>query len=71
MEQPRLLSLTSQLKAGKGLTIVGTALEGTYLDNYEQTQRAEQVGKDLQVLFFDGWNLFQSTGEKLVHHCFL
>lgn len=56
VEQPRLLSLTSQLKAGKGLTIVGTALEGTYLDNYEQTQRAEQVGKLLQVLFFHGLN---------------
>lgn len=60
VEQPRLLSLTNQLKAGKGLTIVGTALEGTYLDNYEQTQRAEQVGnlkekgKLLQILFFFG-----------------
>lgn len=43
VEQPRLLSLTNQLKAGKGLTIVGTALEGTFLDNYDQTQRAEQV----------------------------
>uniref|UniRef100_H2LQJ7 Solute carrier family 12 member 5a n=1 Tax=Oryzias latipes TaxID=8090 RepID=H2LQJ7_ORYLA len=42
VEQPRLLSLTNQLKAGKGLTIVGTALEGTYLENYEQAQRAEQ-----------------------------
>lgn len=44
VEQPRLFSLTNQLKAGKGLTIVGTALEGTYLDNHEQVQRAEQVG---------------------------
>lgn len=43
VEQPRLLSLTNQLKAGKGLTIVGTALEGTYLENYDQVQRAEQV----------------------------
>uniref|UniRef100_A0A4W6EHJ0 Solute carrier family 12 member 5a n=1 Tax=Lates calcarifer TaxID=8187 RepID=A0A4W6EHJ0_LATCA len=43
VEQPRLLSLTNQLKAGKGLTIVGTALEGTYLENYEQSQRAEQA----------------------------
>ncbi|XP_030632353.1 solute carrier family 12 member 5 isoform X2 [Chanos chanos] len=42
VEQPRLLSLTSQLKAGKGLTIVGTALEGTYLDNHPQAQQAEQ-----------------------------
>ena len=47
VEQPRLLSLTNQLKAGKGLTIVGTALEGTFLENYEQTSRAEQVGKVL------------------------
>uniref|UniRef100_A0A7N6B0B2 Solute carrier family 12 member 5a n=1 Tax=Anabas testudineus TaxID=64144 RepID=A0A7N6B0B2_ANATE len=43
VEQPRLLSLTNQLKAGKGLTIVGTALQGTYLDNHEQAQRAEQA----------------------------
>ncbi|KAL4624343.1 solute carrier family 12 member 5 [Arapaima gigas] len=42
VEQPRLLSLTSQLKAGKGLTIVGIALEGTFLDNHPQAQRAEQ-----------------------------
>uniref|UniRef100_A0A8C1DVK7 Solute carrier family 12 member 5a n=1 Tax=Cyprinus carpio carpio TaxID=630221 RepID=A0A8C1DVK7_CYPCA len=42
VEQPRLLSLTNQLKAGKGLTIVGTALEGTYLENHPQAQQAEQ-----------------------------
>uniref|UniRef100_A0AAY4CJ06 Solute carrier family 12 member 5-like n=1 Tax=Denticeps clupeoides TaxID=299321 RepID=A0AAY4CJ06_9TELE len=42
VEQPRLLSLTNQLKAGKGLTIVGTALEGTYLDNHPRAQQAEQ-----------------------------
>lgn len=57
VEQPRLLSLTNQLKAGKGLTIVGTALEGTYLDNYEQTQRAEQVGEALAAsVLFNGLN---------------
>lgn len=50
VEQPRLLSLTNQLKAGKGLTIVGTALEGTYLENYEQTQRAEQVWNHQECL---------------------
>lgn len=44
VEQPRLLSLTNQLKAGKGLTIVGTALSGTYLANHEHAQRAEQAG---------------------------
>lgn len=40
---PQLLSLTSQLKAGKGLTIVGSVLEGTFLENHPQAQRAEEV----------------------------
>lgn len=43
VEQPRMLSLTNQLKAGKGLTIVGTSVQGTFLDNYSEAQRAEQV----------------------------
>lgn len=43
VEQPRLLSLTNQLKAGKGLTIVGTTVQGTFLDNYSEAQRADQV----------------------------
>ncbi|XP_037539756.1 solute carrier family 12 member 5 [Nematolebias whitei] len=42
VEQPRLLSLTSQLKAGKGLTIVGTSVQGTFLNNYTESQRADQ-----------------------------
>uniref|UniRef100_A0A665TAJ6 Solute carrier family 12 member 5b n=1 Tax=Echeneis naucrates TaxID=173247 RepID=A0A665TAJ6_ECHNA len=42
VEQPRLLSLTNQLKAGKGLTIVGTTVQGTFLDNYIDAQRADQ-----------------------------
>lgn len=44
---PQLLSLTSQLKAGKGLTIVGSVLEGTFLDNHPQAQRAEEVSTGL------------------------
>ncbi|XP_063071272.1 solute carrier family 12 member 5 [Engraulis encrasicolus] len=47
IEQPRLLSLTNQLKAGKGLTIVGTSLKGTYLDNFSQGQQAEQALRKL------------------------
>lgn len=43
VEQPRLLSLTNQLKAGKGLTIVGTSVQGTFLDSYTEAQRADQV----------------------------
>uniref|UniRef100_A0A673A4W9 Solute carrier family 12 member 5b n=1 Tax=Sphaeramia orbicularis TaxID=375764 RepID=A0A673A4W9_9TELE len=42
VEQPRLLSLTNQLKAGKGLTIVGTSVHGTFLDNYNESQKADQ-----------------------------
>lgn len=50
VDQPRLLSLTNQLKAGKGLTIVGTALKGTYLDNFTQGQQAEQaLRKQMEV----------------------
>ncbi|XP_013928587.1 PREDICTED: solute carrier family 12 member 5-like, partial [Thamnophis sirtalis] len=39
---PQLLSLTNQLKAGKGLTIVGSVLDGTFLENHLQVQRAEE-----------------------------
>ncbi|KAM4875787.1 solute carrier family 12 member 7 [Thomomys bottae] len=42
VKHPRLLSFTSQLKAGKGLTIVGSVLEGTYLDKQAEAQRAEE-----------------------------
>ncbi|XP_021568559.1 solute carrier family 12 member 7 [Carlito syrichta] len=42
VKHPRLLSFTSQLKAGKGLTIVGSVLEGTYLDKHAEAQQAEE-----------------------------
>ncbi|XP_007424444.1 solute carrier family 12 member 7 isoform X1 [Python bivittatus] len=42
VKHPRLLSFTSQLKAGKGLTIVGSVLPGTYLDKYAEAERAEE-----------------------------
>ncbi|XP_029011107.1 solute carrier family 12 member 5-like isoform X1 [Betta splendens] len=42
VEEPRLLSLANQLKAGKGLTIVGTSVPGTFLDNYVEAQRTDQ-----------------------------
>lgn len=44
VKHPRLLSFTTQLKAGKGLTIVGSVLEGTYLDKHAEAQQAEEVG---------------------------
>lgn len=43
VKHPRLLSFTTQLKAGKGLTIVGSVLEGTYLDKHAEAQQAEEV----------------------------
>ncbi|KAM8822681.1 solute carrier family 12 member 7 isoform 1-T1 [Spinachia spinachia] len=42
VKHPRLLSLTTQLKAGKGLTIVGNVLEGTYLTKDTEARKAEQ-----------------------------
>ncbi|XP_057396487.1 solute carrier family 12 member 7 isoform X5 [Balaenoptera acutorostrata] len=42
VKHPRLLSFTSQLKAGKGLTIVGSVLEGTFLDKHMEARRAEE-----------------------------
>lgn len=45
VKHPRLLSFTSQLKAGKGLTIVGSVLQGIYLDKCTETQKAEVVCK--------------------------
>ncbi|XP_078794868.1 solute carrier family 12 member 7 isoform X13 [Oryzias latipes] len=42
VKHPRLLSLTTQLKAGKGLTIVGYVLEGTYLTKETEAKKAEQ-----------------------------
>nr|XP_057915551.1 solute carrier family 12 member 7 isoform X4 [Doryrhamphus excisus] len=42
VKHPRLLSFTSQLKAGKGLTIVGNVLEGTFLTKETEAKRAEQ-----------------------------
>ncbi|XP_031154125.1 solute carrier family 12 member 7 isoform X2 [Sander lucioperca] len=42
VKHPRLLSLTTQLKAGKGLTIAGNVLEGTYLTRDAEAKKAEQ-----------------------------
>ncbi|KAK5877247.1 hypothetical protein CesoFtcFv8_024772 [Champsocephalus esox] len=41
VKHPRLLSLTTQLKAGKGLTIVGNVLVGTYLTKDTESKKAE------------------------------
>ncbi|XP_038652745.1 solute carrier family 12 member 7-like isoform X4 [Scyliorhinus canicula] len=50
VKHPRLLSLTTQLKAGKGLSIVGSVLEGTFLERHADVQSAEQNIKSLMGL---------------------
>ncbi|XP_048403940.2 solute carrier family 12 member 7-like isoform X3 [Stegostoma tigrinum] len=50
VKHPRLLSLTTQLKAGKGLTIVGSVLQGTFLERHTDVQNAEQNIKTLMGL---------------------
>lgn len=47
VKYPRLLTFVSQLKAGKGLTIVGSVIQGQFLDSYGETQASEQVGIEL------------------------
>ncbi|XP_016537056.1 solute carrier family 12 member 7-like isoform X2 [Poecilia formosa] len=42
VKHPHLLSFTSQLKAGKGLTIVGSVLEGTYMTRKADAIAGEQ-----------------------------
>lgn len=46
VKSPRLLTFASQLKAGKGLTIVGTVVSGNFLQSYGEALAAEQVGND-------------------------
>lgn len=43
VKHPRLLTFASQLKAGKGLTIVGSVIVGNFLESYGEALAAEQV----------------------------
>ncbi|XP_015451343.1 solute carrier family 12 member 6 [Pteropus alecto] len=47
IKHPRLLTFASQLKAGKGLTIVGSVIVGNFLENYGEALAAEQTIKHL------------------------
>ncbi|XP_047241620.1 solute carrier family 12 member 6-like isoform X1 [Girardinichthys multiradiatus] len=47
VKSPRLLTFASQLKAGKGLTIVGTVVPGHFLQTYGEALAAEQTLKHL------------------------
>uniref|UniRef100_A0A3Q4GGH8 Solute carrier family 12 member 7-like n=1 Tax=Neolamprologus brichardi TaxID=32507 RepID=A0A3Q4GGH8_NEOBR len=45
---PRLLSFATQLKAGKGLTIVCSVLEGTYMTRGDEAKKGEKVPQFVQ-----------------------
>ncbi|XP_037671490.1 solute carrier family 12 member 4 isoform X2 [Choloepus didactylus] len=47
VKYPRLLTFASQLKAGKGLTIVGSVIQGSFLESYGEAQAAEQTIKNM------------------------
>ncbi|XP_071750444.1 solute carrier family 12 member 4 [Centroberyx gerrardi] len=50
VKYPRLLTFASQLKAGKGLTIVGSVIQGNFLESYGETQAAEQAIKNMMEI---------------------
>lgn len=47
VKSPRLLTFACQLKAGKGLTIVGTVIPGNFLQTYGEALAAEQTLRHL------------------------
>lgn len=55
VKSPRLLTFASQLKAGKGLTIVGTVVSGNFLQSYGEALAAEQVGGGFCIS--SGWGV--------------
>uniref|UniRef100_A0A674PNN6 Solute carrier family 12 member 4 n=1 Tax=Takifugu rubripes TaxID=31033 RepID=A0A674PNN6_TAKRU len=50
VKYPRLLTFVSQLKAGKGLTIVGSVVQGNFLESYGEMQAAEQAIKNMMEI---------------------
>ncbi|XP_691291.2 solute carrier family 12 member 4 [Danio rerio] len=50
VKYPRLLTFASQLKAGKGLTIVGSVIQGNFLECYGETQASEQAIKNMMEI---------------------
>ncbi|KAK2819867.1 hypothetical protein Q7C36_021513 [Tachysurus vachellii] len=50
VKYPRMLTFASQLKAGKGLTIVGSVIQGNFLDSYGEAQASEQTIKNMMEI---------------------
>ena len=42
-KHPQILAFAQQLKAGKGLTVVSSVINGNSLERYPEAQAAEQV----------------------------
>ena len=42
-DKPGILAFASQLKAGKGLVVVASVLEGNSFESYQAARKAEQV----------------------------
>ncbi len=67
VKSPRLLTFASQLKAGKGLTIVGTVVSGNFLQSYGEALAAEQVGTKIsndQNRKYFSWRIHRSDRRK-------
>lgn len=59
VKHPRLVSFTTQLKAGKGLTIFCSVLEGTYMTRGAEAKTGEQVGATATLVHsFPTWQGF-------------
>ncbi|XP_076849390.1 solute carrier family 12 member 4 [Brachyhypopomus gauderio] len=50
VKYPRMLTFASQLKAGKGLTIVGSVIQGNFLDSYGEALASEQAIKNMMEI---------------------
>ncbi|XP_051566804.1 solute carrier family 12 member 4-like isoform X1 [Myxocyprinus asiaticus] len=50
VKYPRMLTFASQLKAGKGLTIVGSVIQGNFLECYGETQASGQAIKNMMEI---------------------
>lgn len=61
VKYPRLLTFASQLKAGKGLTIVGSVVQGNFLDSYGEMQAAEQVNTGKGCMLYMLCKIVSST----------
>lgn len=68
VKYPRMLTFVSQLKAGKGLTIVGSVIQGNFLESYGEMQAAEQVNTIESCLLCIHCYIFWHFGASVPHN---